>query len=325
MICPYPTQSDELGLISVALGKAQAAMQPIARDLENSFTHNKYASFGGLRDAVFPILAQHGITLTQTVLPWPGDPIQLTKSEVKKEVKGKDVSYQQFMVPIACVGLLRTQLTHSSGQWQASDFPIVAEWGYPQDVGSVIGHIKRYAIELICGVAKQEGNGPPPPRQSDRRDQAVDTGRASGTQGGSSSGKGATGSASVPNVGSSAPAPWVPTAGDKPLIPSTDDYDDEADHLPGPGSSGDALFSWLYERGGAENPGVAADVMVMARGQAWADNMRLWTADQAARAHAYAVKKLARVKPKTNGFKELPPMVASTSFSEFETSNSNGS
>jgi hypothetical protein len=285
-------------------------MQPIARDLENSFTHNKYASFGGLRDAVFPILAQHGITLTQTVLPWPGDPIQLTKSEVKKEVKGKDVSYQQFMVPIACVGLLRTQLTHSSGQWQASDFPIVAEWGYPQDVGSVIGHIKRYAIELICGVAKQEGNGPAPPRQGDRRDQGQNMRAPTGP--------------AVSAPASTSPAPWVPTAGDKPLIPSTDDYDDEADHLPGPGSSGDALFSWLYERGGAENPGVAADVMVMARGQSWPDDMRLWSPEQAARAHAYALKKLARVKPAKNGFKELPPMVASTSFSEFETSNSNG-
>lgn len=71
---------------------------------------------------------------------------------------------------------------HTSGQWTASELPIVGDWGDPQKIGSCITYARCYALAAICGVAQDDDDAnaatgkqldkvpvrrplPPPPRK----------------------------------------------------------------------------------------------------------------------------------------------------------------
>jgi ERF superfamily len=312
MICPYPTMSEKIELVSMSLATAQMEIGPLAK--EGKGVHGAFLTFELLRETVLPILGNHGLAVTQIMLPWPGEPFKMMKSELKKEVRGKDTTYTQFQVEIATVGLFRTLCLHKSGQWLASDWPIMAEWGKPQEVGAIVGHFKRYALETLLGIAKEMP--PPPGRRDDRRDDRYEERRPSNS---------ADGARSVPATSGQSAAPAEAA---RPLIPAVGDpVDYPSDDSPSPGSSGEALRAWLYDRGGCGEPRVAIALMAHARGQHWPENVGEWSADQASRGYAYAWKKLGQIRekdkePRRNGFKELVGMtVASGDFDEFKHTN----
>lgn len=59
----------------------------------------------------------------------------------------------QFPVRKGRVLLIRTLLTHASGQWMSSDITVdLAETG-PQAIGSGISYMRRYALKSILGLA----------------------------------------------------------------------------------------------------------------------------------------------------------------------------
>lgn len=119
--------SEPINEIATALAKAQAEMSNPRFDSKNPAFKSRFASFAAVRNAIVPVLAKHGICVTQ----------DLTVTEIG----------------VAC----RTVLTHSSGQ-QMPFGPLVIPvlkkdaWGY----GSAGTYAKRYSLQAIGVVAGDE-------------------------------------------------------------------------------------------------------------------------------------------------------------------------
>lgn len=116
-----------LNEIGAALAKAQAEMSNPKFDRKNPHFGNSFASLAAVRDAVVPVLAKHGISVTQ----------DLTVVENR----------------IGCT----TILTHSSGQ-QLRFGPLVLPATKPdaQGLGSAATYARRYSLMASCGVVGDE-------------------------------------------------------------------------------------------------------------------------------------------------------------------------
>jgi ERF superfamily len=113
----------EIKDIADALAKAQAAMSNPTFDSKNPHFGNRFASLAAVRNAVVPVLAKHGISLTQNL-------------ETREN-------------GIACT----TLLTHSSGQ-QMVFGPLVLPTSKAdaQGFGSAATYARRYSIMAVAGV-----------------------------------------------------------------------------------------------------------------------------------------------------------------------------
>lgn len=118
--------SEQIGKLAGALAKAQAAMKNAAFNKINPHFKNKYADLAAIRDAVIPALTAHGISVVQTTETGDG------------------------------VLIVRTMLAHASGQWIASEYPIIADTNKPQAMGSAMTYARRYCLAAICGIASEE-------------------------------------------------------------------------------------------------------------------------------------------------------------------------
>lgn len=135
-------QSEQTNEISAALAKAQGAMKPVPFDRTNPHYKNKYASLSAFVEAIRKALADNGIAYTQTT-------------------QTRDGAF-----------VLVTTLRHSSGQWIASDWPLVV--ARPQEMGAALTYARRYCLSAICGVAADDDdaesvpdnqNAPPLPKR----------------------------------------------------------------------------------------------------------------------------------------------------------------
>lgn len=117
----------EVNEIAAALAKAQSEMTNPAFDAQNPHFRSRFASLAAVRNAVVPVLAKHGICLTQDL----------------KLVEGG----------VSCT----TTLTHASGQ-QMIFGPLVMPLAQlnPQQVGSASTYAKRYAMQAVAAVVGDE-------------------------------------------------------------------------------------------------------------------------------------------------------------------------
>lgn len=137
------TTSEQINELAVALAKAQAAMKNATLNKVNPHFKSKYADLAGIRDAVVPVLAAHGIAVVQTL-----------------DAASEGVAY--------CV---LTRLIHSSGQWIESLCPIPSVPDM-QKMGSAITYARRYSLSAICGISADEdddGNEAARPTSSEQR------------------------------------------------------------------------------------------------------------------------------------------------------------
>lgn len=113
----------EYGAVAKALAAAQAEMTNPQFDSQNPHFRSKFASLASVRNAVVPVLARHGISVTQN--------LETTE-------RG-----------IACT----TTLWHESGQYMAFG-PLVMPASKPdaQGFGSAATYARRYALMAVCGV-----------------------------------------------------------------------------------------------------------------------------------------------------------------------------
>ena len=113
----------ELNEIAGALAKAQLEMSNPKFDAQNPHFKNRFASLAAVRNAVVPVLARHGISLTQ-------------------DLKTCDAG-------VSCT----TILTHSSGQ-QMVFGPLVMPVTQmnSQQVGSAGTYAKRYSMQAVAAV-----------------------------------------------------------------------------------------------------------------------------------------------------------------------------
>lgn len=119
-------RSEAISALAEALAKAQGEMKPAAMDCVNPHFKSKYASLASIFEAIRGPLSKHGLCLTQTF-----------------ELVGDAL-------------LMRSTLTHSSGEWIDSIYPIEPVKNDPQGVGSAITYAKRYALSALVGVVADE-------------------------------------------------------------------------------------------------------------------------------------------------------------------------
>jgi hypothetical protein len=121
---PEGQQPRESGTLAAALAKAQAEMSNPGFDSQNPHFRSRFASLASVRNAVVPVLAKHGIALTQDILT--------TESG------------------ISCT----TTLSHGSGQ-QMVFGPLVlpAAQTTAQGFGSAATYARRYQLMAVAAVA----------------------------------------------------------------------------------------------------------------------------------------------------------------------------
>ncbi len=132
-------KSEKLDLLATALAKAQAEMPAVPMNAVNPFLKNKYADLATMIQTATPILAKHGLSISQQPISIDGH-----------------------------VGVTTT-LLHTSGQWieDTISLPIGDEKGksLAQVAGSIITYLRRYSYGAIVGLATDEdtdGNAPKP-------------------------------------------------------------------------------------------------------------------------------------------------------------------
>lgn len=118
--------SETIDALSKALSAAQGEMENATLNRINPHFKSKYADLAAIRDAVSPALSKHGLSVTQAT--------------------GFDEA-----------GNLRlyTRLTHESGQWIESVFPLQVN-ANPQAMGSQLTYARRYSLSAICGISADD-------------------------------------------------------------------------------------------------------------------------------------------------------------------------
>jgi hypothetical protein len=146
-------QSDSIDQIATALSIAQGDMAPLHKNAKNDYIGNRFADLSAVREVCVTALSKNLIAVTQMIRPHEGEAPAFTAAKPRKD---KDGNTRYFDVPVQILGYLRTQLTHSSGQWFASELPIVCNWGDPHALGGTVTYLRRYALAAMCGVAQDD-------------------------------------------------------------------------------------------------------------------------------------------------------------------------
>ena len=124
------SMSNSIAKLSEALSKAQGQFEHAKKGVENTFFKSKYADLASVIDAARDPLSKNGLAVIQL-------PKVLSDGKV----------------------LLVTMLTHSSGEWVRSEYPISPVKQDPQNMGSALTYARRYAFSAITGIASDDDDG----------------------------------------------------------------------------------------------------------------------------------------------------------------------
>lgn len=119
-------QSETIAELAAALATAQGEFEAATKEKENPAFKSKYADLSACIESVRAPLAKHGLSVVQVIMP-----------------QEQDV-------------MLCTKLIHKSGEWIASYYPIVGEWGLPQKIGSAITYARRYTLCALLQIAQED-------------------------------------------------------------------------------------------------------------------------------------------------------------------------
>ena len=144
-------KSESIQNLSAALSKAQAEIPAIKFDSKNPFLKNDYASLGAIIAGARPVIAKHGLSVSQLTFGEDG------------------------------VAGVETVLMHTSGEWISSSIsmPIGDEKGKSnaQVAGSIVTYLRRYSLASILGIYSDEdgdGNKEEPERKPKSQPQSND-------------------------------------------------------------------------------------------------------------------------------------------------------
>lgn len=121
--------SEEMGELAKALAKAQPDFGAALKDGENPHFRSKFATLASVWDAVRAPLTDNGLSVTQL----PG--------------------FENDRI------VVRTVLLHSSGQWLACAVSLRPVKDDPQGVGSAITYGRRYGLEAVTGIPREDDDG----------------------------------------------------------------------------------------------------------------------------------------------------------------------
>ena len=123
------TKSDSIAGLAKALAAAQAEIENAHKTSANPHFRSKYADLAEVINTVRPVLAKHGLSVTQ----WP--------------------SYLDGIVSV------ETILTHESGEWIANTASAPADKLNAQGVGSATTYLRRYSLAALACVAQEDDDG----------------------------------------------------------------------------------------------------------------------------------------------------------------------
>src|SRR5438477_12591529 len=95
---PTKEPAPMLNEIAKALAAAQVDMSDPRFDTQNPFFKNRYASLAAVRDSVVPILAKHGICLTQDLKTSEGAVSCIT---LLTHSSGQQMSFGPYTLPVS--------------------------------------------------------------------------------------------------------------------------------------------------------------------------------------------------------------------------------
>ena len=129
-------KSDSINELATALSKAQGQMTGAIKDSTNPFFKATYADLASVWEACRKPLSDNGLSVVQTI-----EPIESTEP-----------------------GILVTWLLHSSGQYITSSVSVKAVPNKgnaigPQEIGSALTYMRRYALAAIVGIAPEDDDG----------------------------------------------------------------------------------------------------------------------------------------------------------------------
>ena len=117
--------SDNIEHLSTALATAQGALKNPPKNKVNPHFKSRYVDLSDGLDAIRECLSKNGLAFIQ----------------------GTSISDGMIV--------LNTRITHKSGQWLESDYP-VGGLGRPQEMGSAMTYARRYALFSLVGVAGED-------------------------------------------------------------------------------------------------------------------------------------------------------------------------
>ena len=117
--------SEQINEISAALSKAQGEVANPVFNKTNPHFKSSYADLSSVLNAVRPVLSKNNISI-----------MQLTNLEESGLV-------------------LYTRLTHNSGQWIESVYPVTAS-GKHQEIAASLTYAKRLSLSAIVGVSGED-------------------------------------------------------------------------------------------------------------------------------------------------------------------------
>jgi hypothetical protein len=123
-------RSESIAKLTEALSKAQGTLDHAKKDVKNEFFKSKYADLASVIDAAKKPLADNGLAVIQST--------RITESGAI---------------------VLVTMLSHISGEWVSSEYPVNPVKSDPQGYGSALTYARRYAFSAITGVASEDDDG----------------------------------------------------------------------------------------------------------------------------------------------------------------------
>lgn len=127
-------QSEQIGDLVSALTKAQAVLSAPEKNREVEVFSKRTNSKYRFRYTTLDAIIEH----------------------VRKPLTANGLWFVQSLANNDGRYCLHTKLVHSSGQWIASETPILTETKDPQDFGAAITYMKRYSLAAILGVAADD-------------------------------------------------------------------------------------------------------------------------------------------------------------------------
>ncbi len=118
--------SEQVADIYAAFAKAQGEFTVARKDSDNPFFKSTYADFQSVVEAARPALAKHGLSFSQAATYLDG------------------------------IWILTTRVSHSSGQWFESTYPLNPVKNDPQGFASAQTYGKRHSLQALLGIVASD-------------------------------------------------------------------------------------------------------------------------------------------------------------------------
>ena len=119
-------KSETIGALAKALSLAQGEMENASKTATNPHFKSKYADLAEIINTVRPVLAKHGLSVTQ----FP--------------------SYDGTLAHV------ETIIAHESGEWMSGTTSSPVQKADPQGIGSATTYLRRYSLAAACNLAQED-------------------------------------------------------------------------------------------------------------------------------------------------------------------------